>query len=93
MTPNPPWQNEPDLPPEVVEVAREATCTRCGTVVVDEPSVAGTIMFNYFLPAIGQKQRGYLCGACGLLFREFLHPELVDNEAYQAVAKALRGTW
>lgn len=82
-----------DLPPEVVALARTANCTRCNAVVVDEPSVVGTIMFNYYLPSLGMRHRGYLCGACGLLFREFLYPALKDNEAFQALAARLRGTW
>jgi len=83
----------PDLPPEVVAKAREATCSRCTAIVVDSPSVAGTTMVNFYAPASGVRRRVILCGACGLLLREFLYPGLVYNNEYQDVVAELRSRW
>lgn len=81
------------LPATVVETAKTAKCTRCATTVVDEPSIAGTLMLQYYVPALGVRQRAILCGACGLAFREFLLPPLAEDPTYQAVVAELRSRW
>jgi hypothetical protein len=83
----------PDLPPRVIAKAREVACSRCAVVVVDSPSVEGTTMVNFYAPTSGMRRRAVLCGACGLLLREFLYPRLVDDPDYRAVAAELRSRW
>lgn len=83
----------PDLPPEVIAKAREATCSRCAVIVVDSPSAIGTTMVNFYAPASGVRSRVILCGTCGLLLREFLYPSLVSNSEYRDVATELRSLW
>lgn len=81
------------LPASTVERAKSAHCSRCAAVVVDEPSIAGTLMLQYYVPALGVRQRAILCGACGLAFREFLLPSLAEDQTYQAVVAELRSRW
>lgn len=79
------------LPADVVERAKQAKCTRCGETVVESKGMQGTVMVNYYVPALGVRQRGILCGLCGLLFREFLVPAILDDPRYQeAKAELLR---
>lgn len=84
---------DPPLPDDVMATAREAKCARCDAVVVDEPSIVGTVMLNYYVPATGLKDRVVLCGMCGLVFREFLRPEVLNNPAFQAAKAALQEKW
>lgn len=77
------------LPADVVETAKKAKCSRCKAVVVEESSVTGTVMVSYYVPALGVRQRGILCGKCGLAFREWLYPELADSPEFQAVKTEL----
>lgn len=81
------------LPQETVDTARQAKCTRCEAVVVDELSVLGVIMVSYYVPALGLRQRAILCGACGLLLRELLVPKIVEDPLYQTVKAELLGGW
>lgn len=76
------------LPTEVIENALTAKCSRCGQQVVTAKSVTGTVMFNLVVPALGYRERGFLCGVHGLELKEFLHPEAAGNPEYQA-AKAV----
>lgn len=78
------------LPASVVENAKQAKCSRCKETVVESKAMTGTVMVNYYVPAVGVRQRTILCGLCGLLLRELLHPELADNPTYQAVKAELR---
>lgn len=82
-----------ELPQSVIDAASEAYCTRCKEQIVGSKSVTGTMMFNYYVPALGVRARGILCGACGIAFREFASPELADNPAYRAVVAELRSRW
>ncbi len=81
------------LPQEVIDKAREAVCARCQAVVVDEPSKTGTVMINYYVPALGVNERVYLCGACGLGFGEYLNPAKLSDPMYQAVKAELQSRW
>jgi hypothetical protein len=86
--------NHPDeLPQEVVDMARTAACARCKAVVVDEPSKMGTVLLSYYVPALGMNVRTFLCGACGLVFREFLDPSILDDPMYLAVKAELQARW
>lgn len=78
----------PGMPDDVVENASKAHCARCKVQIIEAESLTGTIFLNYYVPALGVKRREFLCGLCGLEFREFLYPELVDDEAFQG-AKGL----
>lgn len=78
---------------EGLAVARTAKCSVCGVAVVDSPSVTGTVMVNYYVPALGVRQRVILCGEHGLLFREFLHPEILSDPTYVLAAEMLRAKW
>lgn len=82
-----------DLPQEVVDLARTALCVRCKAVVADEPSRMGTVLLSYYVPVLGVRERTFLCGACGLGFREFLNPEMADNPQYLAVKAELQSRW
>lgn len=77
------------LPASTVENAKQAKCSRCEEVVVETASMRGTVMVNYYVPAINVRRREILCGLCGLGFREFMYPHLVDNPQYQAAKTAL----
>lgn len=81
------------LPASVVETAKEARCSRCKDQIVTSSAMTGTVMVNYYVPALSVRQRTILCGKCGLLLRELLHPELTDNLMYQAAVEKLRSTW
>lgn len=81
------------LPDEVIENASKAHCARCKVQIIAQPSVTGTVMVNYYVPALGVKDRGFLCGMCGLAFREFLMPELLDRPDFQAVKAQLQARW
>lgn len=77
------------MPAEVVDNAKKAKCARCEEVVVEAASMRGTVMVNYYVPALGKRDRVILCGMCGLAFREFIYPYLLDNPQYQAAKAAL----
>lgn len=81
------------LAASTVDNAKKANCSRCKVQIVTAPGMTGTVMVNYYVPALSVRQRTILCGACGLLLRELLHPELLDNPVYQAVVAKLRSTW
>lgn len=81
------------LPPEVVANAEKAACSRCKIKIVGSKGMEGTVFFSYFVPSTSHKQRGFLCGSCGLLLREFLYPDLVDNQEYQEAVASLRAAW
>lgn len=78
------------LPAEVAEAVERAECVRCGVKIVDIPTLTGVVFVNYQVPALGVHDRRILCSACGLLFREFLQPELKDDELFQYAAGELR---
>jgi hypothetical protein len=77
------------LPASVVDTAKSASCTRCGVAVVESKAVAGTVFLSLYVPAVGARERLFLCGSCGLDAREFLHPELADSLTFQAVKAEL----
>ena len=81
------------LPDEVIANASEAHCVRCKEQIIAQVSMTGTIMLNYYVPATGTKSRAFLCGLCGLAFQEFLHPDLLTNEAFQDMKVELQGRW
>ena len=82
-----------DLPDEVVENASKAYCARCKEQIVAQESMTGTVFVNYYVPALGKRHREFLCGMCGLAFREFIHPELEQNETFQNAKAMLQGRW
>lgn len=65
------------------EAARKATCRRCETVLLDDPSAIGMVFGRLRVPMSGVNLSYQLCGKCGLGLREFLQPSLVDDRAYQ----------
>lgn len=81
------------MPLRQLEMARMATCSRCSVVIVDAPSAAGALMLNTYSPATSTRMREFLCGECGLLLREFLHPELLSDPLYRSSAAGLRKSW
>lgn len=81
------------LPASVVERAKRASCSRCKEAVVESAGMRGTVMINYYVPALGVRQRTILCGPCGLLLRELLHPELLDSPQYRAAKTLLQENW
>lgn len=81
------------LPDAVVEGAKSAYCSRCKIQIVEDPGMAGTVFVNYYVPAVGVRQRMFLCGNCGLAFREFLVPGLADDPLFQAVKAELQARW
>lgn len=82
-----------DLSVEEIEEAEKACCTRCKEQIASSRSVIGTLMFNYYLPALGARTRGIMCGACGLAFREFVCPDIASDPVYRVVAAELRSRW
>lgn len=82
-----------DLPASVVETAKQAKCSRCKETVVESSAMTGTVMVNYYVPALSVRKRTILCGKCGLLLRELLHPEILDDPTYLAASEMLRGSW
>lgn len=81
------------MPAAVVDSAKKAECQRCKEKIVDSSSMTGTVFVNYYVPALGVRQRLFLCGACGLAFREFVMPELETNAVFQAVKTKLLAAW
>ncbi len=84
-----PETERPPLPPEVIESAKKAECSRCKVKVVETKGAVGTVFLNIYVPGLGFRERLFLCGACGLAVREFLHPELADDAVFQAVKHEL----
>lgn len=79
-----------EITEQVLATAREAKCMRCGIPVVDAPTVTGTVMLNYYVPALGKRERLYFCGEHGLELREFLYPHIKEDPVYvEAKASAL----
>lgn len=81
------------LPDEVIENASKAHCARCKEQIVAQESMTGTVFVNYYVPALGKREREFLCGMCGLAFREFMYPELLTNETFQNVKGMLQERW
>jgi len=81
------------LAASVVDRAKQAKCSACGVTVVEDASIAGSVMVNYYVPASGAKARVILCGRHGLALRELLHPQIVDNPQYQEAKKRLLEVW
>lgn len=79
------------LPTETVERAKRASCSRCKIRIVDAPSLSGTVFVSYLVPSMSVREREMLCGACGLAFREFMYPELLDDQRFQAAKQMLLG--
>lgn len=77
------------LPASVVETAKGAKCTRCGDQIIESKALTGTVFLNLYVPALGARERLFLCGVCGLAAREWLHPELQGNPMFQAVKTEL----
>jgi hypothetical protein len=84
-----PSAHEP-LEPEVIETAKKANCSRCKIQIVGSPGLAGTVLYSLLVPLVGGRERGFLCGGCGLALKEFLHPELADDAMFQAVKLELQ---
>ncbi len=83
-----------EITPEDHALAAGAACTRCKIQIISSPSVTGTVFVQYYVPALGVNERGFLCGACGLAFREFLLPELTGDPVFRsAKAELLGGHW
>lgn len=57
------------------ETAREARCALCGVTILDSPDREGTVFVNYYLPALGERNRLFLCGKDGLGLLEYLAGE------------------
>lgn len=81
------------LPASVVETAKQAHCERCKVQITEAPSLVGTIFVSYTIPSLGIRHRTFLCGDCGLAFREFLNPELVDFAPFQALKGMIQEKW
>jgi ribosomal protein L37E len=82
-----------EMPPELAAKAQQANCTRCGVQIVRAKSMLGTIMVSYYVPALGIRQRGFLCGACGFGFREYLMPQLQEDATYTTIKDMLQAKW
>lgn len=82
-----------EIDEELREAARAAKCVRCKESIVDSSSLTGTVLVNYYIPAVDRKERHALCGMCGILFRQFLHPELEVDPTFRAAAAMLRVNW
>lgn len=90
------YANDPrfkGVPEEIIDRVSKATCVRCEEGILDTKSLPGTVLVAYEVPGLNVHRRAILCGACGLVFREFLHPELVDNAPFQAAVAELRSKW
>jgi hypothetical protein len=81
------------MPPELAEKAKAANCARCRVQIVRAKSMLGTIMVSYYVPALGIRQRGFLCGTCGFGFREYLMPQLKEDPVYTTVKDMLQQKW
>lgn len=77
------------LPDDVIENAKKAICSRCKVQVVESKALLGTVFLQLYVPALGVRKRLFLCGACGIAAREFLHPEIADDPAFQMVKAEL----
>jgi hypothetical protein len=81
------------MTPEQIERAKSAKCQRCKDDIVGSASMSGTVFVNYWVPAVGVRARMFLCGACGLAFREFMAPELTTDGQFQAIKNELLSKW
>lgn len=81
------------LEARAAEAAAQAGCSRCKAVILEEGSLIGLVFVRMEAVATRQKDAVQLCGKCGLLLREFLRPERLDDPRYQAAADLLRRTW
>lgn len=78
---------------EVLDRVSKVGCARCKEGILDTKSLTGTTLITYQVPGLMVQRRAVLCGACGLAFREFLHPELADDALFQAAVAELRSRW
>lgn len=81
------------LPESVVSTAKSAGCQRCREPIVDGTSLEGTVFVSFEAVATGAHSRLILCGPCGIAFREFIIPALVDSPGFQAVKAKLLARW
>jgi hypothetical protein len=82
-------RREPTLEERAEAAAREAVCTRCDAVILDEPSRAGVVFGRLMVPVLGAKHEFQLCGRCGLGLREYLYPEVQHDPRYNLIKNLL----
>jgi transcription elongation factor Elf1 len=75
------------------QLAAEASCARCGEVILESPSAVGAVTGQYRAVAIGIAISFALCGMCGLRLREFISPKVVEDPMYQALRDSLHRAW
>lgn len=75
------------------EAAERAVCARCGVRILGDPSREGVVFGRVMVPMIRLKEAFQLCGRCGLKLREFLTPEVLDNDDYIGKRNQLLGPW
>lgn len=80
-----------DLDERAEEAARNATCMRCQVVILGEASAVGMVFGRIIVPVTGIQENYQLCGKCGLALREFLTPELLQDQHYLGVKTQLLG--
>lgn len=81
--------HEPTLDERAEAAAREAVCTRCEAVILDEASKAGVVFGRLIVPIVSVTHTFQLCGKCGLGLREFLFPSITEDIIYQSVKHQL----
>jgi hypothetical protein len=62
----------PDLEQRAEELARRATCTRCGCVILESVGAAGAVTGTLRSLAVGSTEHIKLCGGCAFALRLFL---------------------
>lgn len=81
------------IPAPVMELAARARCSRCSTSIVDDPSMIGSMFVSSYSPQNDSRNRFTLCGRCGLLFREFIKPDLANDQTYLEAKQVLLELW
>lgn len=82
-----------DLEARAEELAEKAECSRCGAVIMEEPSALGVSGVSVRGLATGLVNHFTLCGMCGLAVREFLMPALATDSVFQKLKASLMMVW
>lgn len=75
------------------EAAKKAKCSRCGTVIMQDPGRLGLATGTLRTSALGTTVGFQLCGKCGLVVREAIWPKLLTDPNYLSLRAELMEMW
>lgn len=84
---------EASLPESVVRNAKKAYCSHCKVKILESTSPFACHSVKIKVPTEAGVLAAFLCGPCSLTLREFMWPELLENEEWKSAARRLRELW